>query len=330
VETSYKCLKSSRTSYFLFEARKSETSQSWYSSQKNQRQILELHPNITPNTYTYLRNAPMTDTEARELLPLYALNALEQGEAAQVEAFIARNPEARTELQGFLETTAVLARSVPQLEPAGELRSKVLEKIRVTPQVAPPASKLIPSPASSSPAIPMPAPPAPSRAPSRWLIPLLSALAVAASMIAVVLGTRVSSLNTELEAARTQNDSQLSSLQNELNTIRTQNASSVAVVAAPGAKMYALFDPSSKKAVGQVVLTKDGRVFFAHELGTIPTGKTWQAWAITKDSKAVSLGVFAGSSITQTTPINIAAFGVSEEPVGGSSQPTQVRGLASL
>jgi anti-sigma-K factor RskA len=264
----------------------------------------------------------MTDAEARELLPLYALNALEPGEAAQVEAFIARNPDARTELQGFLETTALLARSVPQLEPAGELRSKVLEKIRVTAQVAPPASL----PTSSAPAaIQMPA-----RALSRWLIPFLSTLAIAASLIAVILGTRVSSLNTELEAARTQNATQISSLQNELNTIRTQNASSVAVVAAPGAKMYALFDPSSKKPIGQVVLTKDGRVFFAHELGTIPTGKTWQAWAITKDSKAVSLGVFAGSSITQSAPVNVAAFGVSEEPAGGSSQPTQVRGLASL
>jgi anti-sigma-K factor RskA len=262
----------------------------------------------------------MTDTEARELLPLYALNALEPGEAMQVEAFIARNPDARAELQGFLETTAVLARSVPQLEPAGGLRSKVLEKIRVTAQVAPPAS----TPISSQP-IPMPAPSA-----AKWLIPFLSTLAIAASLIAVVLGTRVSSLNTELEAARTQNASQLSSLQNELTTIRTQNASSVAVVAAPGAKMYALFDPGSKKAVGQVVLTKDGRVFFAHELGQTQTGKTWQAWAITKDSKAVSLGVFAGSSITQTTPINVAAFGVSEEPAGGSSQPTRVRGLAAL
>jgi anti-sigma-K factor RskA len=267
----------------------------------------------------------MTDTEARELLPLYALNALEPGEAVQVEAFIARNPDARAELQGFLETTTVLARSVPQLEPASEFRSKVLEKIRVTAQVAPPAS----TPISSLP-IPIPAPPAPSQAASRWLIPFLSTLAIAASLVAVVLGTQISSLNTELEATRTQNASQLSSLQNELNTIRTQNASSVAVVAAPGAKMYALFDPGSKKPIGQVVLTKDGRVFFAHELGTIPTGKTWQAWAITKDSKAVSLGVFAGSSITQTTPINVAAFGVSEEPAGGSSQPTQVRGLAAL
>jgi anti-sigma-K factor RskA len=277
----------------------------------------------------------MTDTEARELLPLYALNALEPGEAVQVEAFIAHNPDARAELQGFLETTALLARSVPQLEPASELRSKVLEKIRVTAQVAPPASTPISSPASSSPQIPIPVLPAPSQATSRWLIPFLSTLAIAASLMAVVLGTRVSSLNTELEATRTQNATQLSSLQNELNTIRTQNASSVAVVAAPGAKMYALFDPTSKKAIGQVVLTKDGRVFFAHELGSTPNGKTWQAWAITKDSKAVSLGVFAGSSITQTTPINIApinvaAFGVSEEPAGGSSQPTQVRGLAAL
>jgi anti-sigma-K factor RskA len=264
----------------------------------------------------------MTDTEARELLPLYALNALELGEAVQVEAFIARNPDARAELQGFLETTAMLARSVPQVEPAGELRSKVLEKIRVTAQAAPPTK---PANSSAPALIPMPA-----RVSSRWLIPFLSTLAIAASLIAVVLGTRVSSLNTELKATRTQNASQLSSLQNELNTIRTQNASGVAIVAAPGAKMYALFDPGNKKAIGQVVLTKDGRVFFAHELGQIPNGKTWQAWAITKDSKAISLGVFAGSSITQTTPINVAAFGVSEEPVGGSSQPTQVRGLAAL
>jgi anti-sigma-K factor RskA len=256
----------------------------------------------------------MTDTETRELLPLYALNALEPGEAAQVEAFIARSPDARAELQGFLETTALLARSVPQIEPTGELRSKVLEKIRVTAQVAPPVSAPISStPISSTPISSTPAPiqmPAPSA--SRWLIPFLSTLTIAASLVAVVLGTQISSLNSELEA------------------IRTQNASSVAVVAAPGAKMYALFDPGSKKAIGQVVLTKDGRVFFAHELGQIPNGKTWQAWAITKDSKAVSLGVFAGSSITNAVNVDVAAFGISEEPVGGSSQPTQVRGLAAL
>ena len=263
----------------------------------------------------------MTDTELRELLPMYALNSLEPGEAAQVEAFIARNPEARAELHGFLETTALLATSVPQLEPTGELRSKVLEKIRATAQVAPPLS----TPISSLPA-PIPAAPKPLK----WLIPALSTLALAASLVAVVLGTRVSSLNTELEATQTRNATQISSLQNELTTIRAQNASGVAVVAAPGAKMYALFDPGNKKPIGQVVLTKDGRVFFAHELGTIPTGKTWQAWAITKDSKAVSLGVFAGSSITNAVNVDVAAFGVSEEPAGGSSQPTQVRGLAAL
>ena len=282
----------------------------------------------------------MTDTELRELLPMYALNALEPGEAAQVEAFVARNPEARVELRGFLETTALLATSVPQLEPTGELRSKVLEKIRATAQVAPPSSTPISSPVapisavpiSAVPILPVSIPSAPK--PLRWLIPALSTLALAASLIAVVLGTRVSSLNTELEATRTRNASQISSLQNELTTIRSQNASGVAVVAAPGAKMYALFDPGNKKPIGQVVLTKDGRVFFAHELGTIPTGKTWQAWAITKDSKAVSLGVFAGSSITNAVktvnPVDVAAFGVSEEPAGGSSQPTQVRGLAAL
>jgi anti-sigma-K factor RskA len=264
----------------------------------------------------------MTDTETRELLPLYALNALEPGEAVQVEAFIARNPDAQAELQEFLETTAMLSRGVPQLEPAGELRSKVLEKIRTTTQIAPPAS---------TPILNQPLPlQVPARAASRWLVPFLSTLAIAASLVAVVLSTRVSGLNTELEATRTQNALQISSLQNELTMIRTQNASSVAVVAAPGAKMYALFDPGSKKAIGQVVLTKDGRVFFAHKLGQTQIGKTWQAWAITKDSKAVSLGVFAGSSITQSAPINVAAFGVSEEPAGGSNQPTLVRGLASL
>ena len=276
----------------------------------------------------------MTDTEARELLPLYALNALEPGEAGQVEAFVARNSDAHAELQGFLETTALLATSVPQLEPAGQLRSKVLEKIRVTAQVAAPASQAISSQPTSSQAISSQPIPISAPTPLRWLIPFLSTLAVAASLIAVVLGTRVSSLNTELEATRTRNASQISSLQNELTMNRTQNASGVAAVAAPGAKMYALFDPGSKKPIGQVVLTKDGRVFFAHELGTIPSGKTWQAWAITKESKAISLGVFAGSSITNAVnavkTADIAALGVSEEPAGGSSQPTQVRGLAAL
>jgi anti-sigma-K factor RskA len=281
----------------------------------------------------------MTDIEARELLPLYALNALESDEAAQVEAFVARDPSARAELRSFLETSALLARSVPQLEPGRDLRARVLENIRAAPQPTRTSDSSISSlptsgqptsgqptsgqPTSGQPTSGQPTSGQPistervpilmpSPQPTKWFIPALSALALAASLVAVVLGTRVSSLNAELAA------------------IRTQNASGIAVVAAPGAKMYALFDPTSKKPIGQVVLTKDGRVFFAHELGQTPSGKTWQAWAITKDSKAVSLGVFTGSSVTRAVPIDVAAFGVSEEPAGGSSQPSQVRGLASL
>lgn len=100
--------------------------------------------------------------EARELLPLYALDALSQAERAQVEAALERYPELWPELQALQDTAAELALALPP-EPLPEgLEERVIGRIIPKPEPAQPQ-------------------PRPARQISllRWLPPVAAAAAVA-------------------------------------------------------------------------------------------------------------------------------------------------------
>jgi anti-sigma-K factor RskA len=245
-----------------------------------------------------MRITMLTD-DNRDRIALYALNALEPAEMREIEQLLERDPEARSELRAQLETTAKLARGVPQFDPPADLETKLMARVRADREQVSAVSTL-PNLESSAPRTPPRA--APPRPMARWAV-IASGFALAASLALVALIARNASL---------------------------PNLDPVAIERTVGARTLALQTTDGKSA-GRVVLTPDGRVLMGHTLGDAPSGKTWQAWYIPKNAKSpVSLGVFQGSSVVVTIPTDAVAVAMSEEPDGGSAQPTLVRALAKI
>lgn len=71
----------------------------------------------------------------KEMLTAHALGALEREEARALEEHLATCQECRAELDQWYGTAAALAYSVPQAEPSANLRARILQNARTTPQL---------------------------------------------------------------------------------------------------------------------------------------------------------------------------------------------------
>jgi anti-sigma-K factor RskA len=241
----------------------------------------------------------MLTDDHRDRITLYALNALAPAETREIEQWLERDPEARAELRLQLETTAKLAQGVEQFDPPADLEAKLMQRVRAErAQVS--SVTTLPNLESSLPETQARAtPPRPVR---RWAV-IASGFALAASLGVIGLVVR--------------NASQ-------------PNLDPIAIERTVGAKTLAL-QTGDGKNVGRVVVTPDHRVLMGHTLGNAPAGKTWQAWYIPKNAKnPISLGVFQGSVVAVIVPDDAVAVAMSEEPDGGSAQPTLVRALAKI
>ncbi len=65
----------------------------------------------------------------RELLPLYALGALDEAEAAQVERAVAADPALATELDAYRETAHQLVTLVPTAVPGNDVKTRLMASI---------------------------------------------------------------------------------------------------------------------------------------------------------------------------------------------------------
>jgi anti-sigma factor ChrR (cupin superfamily) len=80
----------------------------------------------------------MNFTNLQELAVAYALGAIEPRDAAMLEQVAAGNPSVRAELAAMLETTAALAATQSaRVAPGPAVRSRILDRIRSTPQMRP-------------------------------------------------------------------------------------------------------------------------------------------------------------------------------------------------
>lgn len=65
----------------------------------------------------------------QELLPLYALGALEPEEAALVERAIAEDPKLRVQLDAFLEAAGIMPAALPGMAPPPSLRDRLFANL---------------------------------------------------------------------------------------------------------------------------------------------------------------------------------------------------------
>jgi anti-sigma-K factor RskA len=252
------------------------------------------------------------DASIRDLAAAYALGALSPEEMRAFEAYLAGSPDAQREVAEFRETAALLAVAGPEAQPGPELRQRVLERVRATKVAA-----LAPVPVQ------------PARAKTR--VPLLAWAALAATIaIAVGLANRVRVLTTTL-AAR---DSTIAAQRQALAQQGTQLAARESVLASvlePGVELVQLTKQGDPDPRIQLYWDRlhNTAVLRASKLRPAPSGRTYQLWFI-KDGKPVPSVTFdvapAGDAlvpkVTVPTGGQISAAAVTEEPTGGSQQPT--------
>ncbi len=268
----------------------------------------------------------MISRERMEEATAYVLGALEDEERATFELALNDSPDLQREVAELREVAGLLALSVRPVAPPPELRERIVSDARAVRPIAPrlaEAQRREPTPATLR-ATPEPGPRRtwqPSKI-AGWLV-------VAASLVGVaVMQTRMrersatarslARANTALRAQLAARDSLLGVLVGpDVETIRMASAGSP-----PSARMF------WNRSAQQVV-------FVAFSLPKAPAGRTFQLWGIAKGQAPVSLGTFntnaAGEGrVTVRVPdgLQISVGAVTEEPAGGSPQPTTTPILA--
>ncbi len=236
----------------------------------------------------------MTDatTEVRDLLPAWALDAVDDDERARVETAIRRDAALAHEARALVEPAARIG--TPRAEPPpARLRARVLAAARDTPQ-RPPVARPAVAPRGSSPA---------ARRRSR------AAIGVAAGAVATMAVIAPSVLAVQQAGRAQRSELQLATVTEALGR--------------PGAEVLTGELEGGGSAVA--VLTERGAVFVARGLPGLADALAYQLW-ITADGEPRSAGVLdvAGGFVLVETrgavPGNTLTLTV--EPVDGSPQPT--------
>ncbi|HKH46843.1 MAG TPA: anti-sigma factor [Thermoanaerobaculia bacterium] len=245
-----------------------------------------------------------------EMLPAYAVGALDGNELRELEAHLETGcPACGEQLalwQGDLEE---LAASVPPVAPSAETRGRIL---RLTGAGRPVR-----------------------RAPRlRWLALPAAALLVLA-LWGVVRQARLGGEVERLRSERSRLERQVAELDRELGLARAESqrmAATLAILSTPGARTIRLagLDPVPG-AIGETfVEPQNGRaVFWAFHLPAPEPGKTYQLWWI-GDQGPVSAGTFdvdaQGRGRVEVARVDrpdaIQECAVTIEPAGGVPQPT--------
>jgi anti-sigma-K factor RskA len=233
----------------------------------------------------------LTDHEWREFTAPYALGALDRGERREFEVHLAECATCRAEVQAFREAAGLLAAAVPVAAPAQALRERVLrEAHQVRPMVRRPAHA--------------------------WVV------AAASIVLALVAGYAY-----RLERAAHRVDAQGLARAEDSLAVRD---SLLGALLAPDAAMAGLATTGHPPSGRVFFIPSRHRVVMAvYRLPPAPAGRIYQLWAIAK-GKPVSLGTFntnpEGSvrAVLDVPPdLAFQITAVTEEPAGGSPQPTQ-------
>jgi anti-sigma-K factor RskA len=242
----------------------------------------------------------MTCREREDDLHLYALDALEDGERAELERHLRSGcPRCLGMLAEARATAAALAHTVAPVQPSPAVKERVMAEIR----------------------------PKPARKPAHWAWPALAAAAAAAATFLLVAAP------AQRARQRAQADlARVEARARELEVEYDRAARTLRVLRAPGLEMAALAGQGpSPGARGRLLLdpaSGEWQLLVA-QLPPSKPGKTYEAWLITADGTKLPAGTFdvdpSGEAELVLRPpagVTVAAVAITDEPAGGVAQPT--------
>lgn len=250
--------------------------------------------------------------ELDELLPIFALDALDEGERVQVERYVERDSVARAEVDSFREMLAMLA--YPGQAAPESLRRGLEEAVG--------ASMAAPVP---MPAMPLLGPTSGQRRKggrvrrqgrSGGHVRTVASALVGAAAIAVIAALSVAVLRQQ-----TRIDELASQMPMSLDV-----QAEVAAASPTADRIVLMTDDKTRGA--EIVMLPDGSGYFMHDdLPRLSKGKTYQLWAKTGTRRKyamVSLGVLGAdpklSAFKVTAPV--MGFVVTEEKRTGAGKPS--------
>jgi anti-sigma-K factor RskA len=291
-----------------------------------------------------------------ELLPAYALGALDGDELRELAAHLAAGcPACEGELRRLaaeVEDLAAAAAELPESlaaeapEILGGVKQRLLAELPRHPRLQRPA-ELAPAPPAA-----YPSPPAfatrsvrsvrSGRSGRRW-VPLAAAAVLA--LVAAWGLVRQARMGAEIERLRGESRQlaaraavlERRAAQAQAESLRL--ARTISILAAPGVESVRLAGMgTSHAAAGRTYVNVAGRqaVFYASGLPALGPDKTYQLWYLDDQDHPTSAGVFevdahgkAALVVDQSLPVErIQAWAVTIEPRGGRPQPTGPMALA--
>lgn len=254
----------------------------------------------------------MTQREAKELVPLHALGALDATAAGEVERYLRQaSPEEQREAAEFREVAALLPFALlsPTVPPAlkGQLLGQINEGMLTPSRPAAGGQVLAFKPHLRAERFR-------SQTFTQWL-------AVAASFLLAAASAVFFWQNRQLKSERAQLAQQLQTAQQ-----------TIAQMQAPTTRVLALQGQEAPQASAKVFwdTTRHEWVMQVFDLPDAPTAMDYQLWYVTKEAK-LSAAVFRPDargraelrlSLPSGVAENLAATAVTLEPRGGSPQPT--------
>lgn len=296
--------------------------------------------------------------EILEMLPAFALGALDADEMLAVEAYLRTKgtPDLLARLESLEDSAAMMAMQAPAQPLPPYLKGQLFEAIQA--DVAAAESKQVTAPSAIKVTRPQTQfQPEPEANPfSRWITVLSGLLrpvawvAVGAVLAFVLLQSlggstqgdlataraeverlegQVVALQTDLESAQTENET-LQQINQTLQSQLTTSDRQLAVLANTLHTIPLAGQEAAPGASGALYVGHNESVLVLSGLAVLPEEQTYQLWLIPADGDPLPSGLLAVQqpnvdSLTITLPDDAskyAAVGVSIEPAGGSDAPT--------
>lgn len=245
----------------------------------------------------------------------YALGVLEGEERAEVEAHLARAcPTCAPGVARARGMVAQLAHAAPDAQPPAALRDKILQ--------AAAASK------GSERVVPIEKP---NPSPPRALFPVWAWIAAAA--LALMTGYTIRQMNNQnAQLVELRREMKRATIQNQMLQNQLDMDRMVAMVMMSPDSVPLKLMPKDKNMpmVHAYLHPHMGVAITADQMPSMPPARTLQLWLVPKAGKPLSVAIFhpdVGGQIALVAPVSvprneIAALAVTDEPAGGSPQPT--------